>query len=340
MKTEILSIDTIQKFQSAVARAAELLLAGELVAIPTETVYGLAAVATNPSAVAKIYTAKGRPSHNPLIVHVADRNMARSTTTAWNEMADILADRFWPGPLTLVLPRSSMIPDIITAGGSTVAIRWPEHPFALEVIRRVGAPIAAPSANLSNQISPTHADHVVRGLGGKIPLIVDAGQAQVGIESTVIDISSDVPRVLRPGMITEEQILRTLGIKSLGDHSPLSQLHVDQTLRSPGMLEKHYAPRAKIMVWQWESETDLKQKLFTLPVPPTAIHLICHDKIPQNLALGRISVIPHDAEAYARALYGEWHTSDELGARLILVEELPHTAEWEGIRDRIKRASS
>jgi L-threonylcarbamoyladenylate synthase len=314
------------------------LLAGELVAIPTETVYGLAAVATNEKAVAKIFETKGRPAHNPLIVHVCNRPMAQSTTSLWTAFAEILADRFWPGPLTMVLPKRVSIPDLITAGGSTVAVRWPEHPFALEVIRRVGAPIAAPSANLSNQISPTNAEHVMRSLGGKIPLIVDAGQSQVGIESTVVDLSGPVPRVLRPGMITEEQIFGALDLKVGGKLNERPK--EAKILRSPGMLEKHYAPKAKIIVWRWGSEAQLKTKLESLSIYPQNIHLICYDKIPQNLTLGRISVIPFDAEAYARALYGEWHISDSEEAEVIIIEEPPPTSEWAGILDRIKRASS
>ena len=180
--------------------------AGEVVALPTETVYGLAANALDEKAVAKIFQIKGRPAHNPIIVHVASNEMAKRCVKSWPELAEKLSKAFWPGPLTLVLPRAEKIPDIVTAGGETVGIRWPSHPFIQAVIRECGFPLAAPSANLSNQISPTNAEHVRAQLGGKIPLIVDGGQSQVGIESTVLDLTVSPPRILRPGMIHAESL--------------------------------------------------------------------------------------------------------------------------------------
>ena len=189
MTAEILSTHTPELFQAAVRRAAELLRAGEVVALPTETVYGLAANALDEKAVAKIFQIKGRPANNPIIVHVASVEMAKRCVTNWPANADKLAKAFWPGPLTLVLPRAKEIPDIVTAGGATVGVRWPSHPFIQAVIRECGFPLAAPSANLSSRISPTNAEHVRKQLGGKIPLIVDGGQSQVGIESTVLDLT-------------------------------------------------------------------------------------------------------------------------------------------------------
>ena len=200
-RAEILPTHTAALFRAAVSRASELLRAGEVVALPTETVYGLAANALDAKAVARIYEIKGRPAHNPIIVHVASREMARHCVTQWPTAADRLAQAFWPGPLTLVLPRSAEIPDIVTAGGHTVGVRWPSHPFIQAVIHECGFPLAAPSANLSNRVSPTNAEHVAKNLGDKIPLIVDGGQSQVGIESTVVDATTNPLRVLRPGMI-------------------------------------------------------------------------------------------------------------------------------------------
>ena len=182
--TEILPTHTPGLFQKAVHRAAELLRAGEVVALPTETVYGLAANALDEAAVAKIFQIKGRPAHNPIIVHVAGNEMARDCVKDFPALAEKFSKSFWPGPLTLVLPRAGKIPDAVTAGGETVGVRWPSHPFMQAVIRECGFPLAAPSANLSNQISPTNAEHVRAQLGGKISLIVDGGQSQVGIEST------------------------------------------------------------------------------------------------------------------------------------------------------------
>jgi L-threonylcarbamoyladenylate synthase len=242
--SEILPSHTPDLFRAAVRRAAELLRAGEVVALPTETVYGLAANALDAEAVARIYEVKGRPAHNPIIVHVADRAMAQRCVADWPGSADKLASAFWPGPLTLVLPRAKVIPEIVTAGGPTVGVRWPSHPFIQAVILECGFPLAAPSANLSNRVSPTNAGHVRAQLEGRIPLIVDGGQSQVGIESTVLDLTSEPPRVLRPGMIHLESIAAVIG--------HVSDLHgrrSDETvLRSPGQLEKHYAPRAKLVV--------------------------------------------------------------------------------------------
>ncbi|MEK7780629.1 MAG: L-threonylcarbamoyladenylate synthase, partial [Verrucomicrobiota bacterium] len=248
MRAEILSTHTAALFAAAVQRAVELLRAGEVVALPTETVYGLAANALDAKAVAKIYEIKGRPAHNPIIVHVADVEMAKQCVTEWPASADQLAKSFWPGPLTMILPRTQIIPDLVTAGGATVGVRWPSHPFMQAVIRACGFPLAAPSANLSNSISPTNANHVSKQLGDQLALIVDGGQAQVGIESTVIDLVAQPPRVLRPGMIHEESLLAALGDCRL----PIADCRLaDQNvseLRSPGLLKKHYSPKAKLVV--------------------------------------------------------------------------------------------
>ena len=211
MKTEILSTHTPELFAAAVKHAAELLRAGEVVALPTETVYGLAANALDEKAVAKIFQVKGRPAHNPIIVHVASNEMAARCVQNWPATAEKFSRAFWPGPLTLVLPRAEIIPGIVTAGGATVGVRWPSHPFIQAVIRECDFPLAAPSANVSNQISPTNAEHVRSQLAGKIPLIVDGGQSQVGIESTVLDLSVAPPEILRPGMIHAESLAAVCG---------------------------------------------------------------------------------------------------------------------------------
>lgn len=194
MNTEILPAHTPELFQKAVRRAAELLRAGQVIALPTETVYGLAANALDAQAVAKIFEIKARPSANPVIVHVADLPMAKRCARDFPPLAEQLAKAFWPGPLTLVLPRAETIPKIVTAGGETVGIRWPSHPLMQAVIRECGFPLAAPSANLSNQISPTNAAHVQKQLHGKVPVIVDGGQSAVGIESSVLDLTVTPPK--------------------------------------------------------------------------------------------------------------------------------------------------
>jgi len=334
MTTKILQTTTPALFAAAVKRAAELLSAGELVALPTETVYGLAANALDARAVAKIYEAKGRPAHNPIINHVAGVEMAKRCVAGWPTVADKLAGAFWPGPLTLVLPRAKAIPDIVTAGGSTVGVRWPSHPFIQAVIRECGFPLAAPSANLSSRVSPTNVEHVRKQLGGKIPLIVDGGQSQVGIESTVLDLTSDPPAVLRPGMIHEPSLIAVTG--DLIGYRDL-KLPCAQTLRSPGLLKKHYAPKAELLVLAWRDGADLKSHI---PHPASRIHIIAHTRIPSGEGLACVSVIPHDAEAFARAIYAELHRCDEAGADLIIVEELPESPEWQALADRLRRAAA
>lgn len=339
MTATVLSTHTPALFDAAVKRAAELLRAGEVVALPTETVYGLAANALAPKAVAKIYEIKGRPAHNPIIVHVAGFELARQCVTQWPEAAAALARSFWPGPLTLVLPRAPIIPDIVTAGGTTVGVRWPSHPFMQAVIRECGFPLAAPSANLSNSISPTNAEHVRKQLGDKLPLIVDGGQAQVGIESTVIDLVAQPPGVLRPGMIHEESLLAALGSSGLALANQTIKSNVTE-LRSPGLLKKHYAPKAKLRVWAWQNAKDLTAQLLAADGLPNQTHIIAHTNIPSGETFAGVSVIPHDAEAFARAIYAELHRCDEAGAGWIVVEALPAGPEWRAIADRLNRAAA
>jgi L-threonylcarbamoyladenylate synthase len=337
MTTEILSTSTPALFTAAVKRAAELLRAGEVVALPTETVYGLAANALDEKAVTKIFQIKGRPANNPIIVHVADNETAKRCVNRWPELADKLSQSFWPGPLTLVLPRADEIPDIVTACGATVGVRWPSHPFIQAVIRECGFPLAAPSANLSNQISPTNAEHVRAQLGGKIPLIVDGAQSQVGIESTVLDLSVSPPQILRPGMIHAEALAGVCGEVQ----SPKSKVQSsDTTLRSPGLLEKHYSPKAKLLVLKWRDDADLFAQLSTLNSPLSTCHVIVHTKIPSGEAFADVSVMPHDAEAFARALYAELHRCDAADAEWIVVERPPDSPEWSGVADRLRRAAA
>ena len=335
MNTEILPAHTPELFQKAVRRAAELLRAGQVVALPTETVYGLAANALDAQAVAKIFEIKGRPSTNPVIVHVVGLAMATRCVSAFPLLAEQLAKAFWPGPLTLVLPRAEAIPKIVTAGGGTVGIRWPSHPLMQAVIRECGFPLAAPSANLSNQISPTNAAHVQKQLDGKVPVIVDGGQSAVGIESSVLDLTVTPPQILRPGMIHAES-LAAAGMPVAG-HNPLAGTG---TLKSPGQLKKHYSPKAKLMVLSWHDTDGLKSELAARRVPLATCHIIAHASVPPGEPFARVSVIPHDAEAFARAIYAELHRCDEEGAQTIVVEAPPAGSEWSGITDRLRRAAA
>ncbi len=333
-QAEILPTHTPALFEQAVRRASELLTAGEVVALPTETVYGLAANALNAEAVRRIFEIKGRPAHNPIIVHVDGRAMARDCAGGWPQAAEQLARAFWPGPLTLVVPRASRIPDVVTAGGRTVGLRWPSHPFMQAVIHACGFPLAAPSANLSNQLSPTNADHVHRQLGDRIRLIVDGGQAQVGIESTVVDATAAPPRVLRPGMIHEAALVAVLGRlgPGMGEEG--------EVLRSPGLLLKHYSPRARLVILTWSDDQDLHEQLARAAIVLSRAQVIAHTHIPSGAGLAGVSVIPHDAEAYARALYAELHRCDSSGAGTIVVEAVPDNPAWHAIADRLRRAAA
>lgn len=333
-KAAVLSTHTPQLFQAAVQRAVDLLRGGQLVALPTETVYGLAANAFDALAVSRIFEIKGRPSHNPIIVHVASFEMAQRCVSLWPPLAEKVSRAFWPGPLTLVLPRSREIPDNVTAGGPTVGIRWPSHPFIQAVIRECGFPLAAPSANLSNQLSPTNASHVKKFLGDKIPLIVDGGQSQVGIESTVLDLTATPPRLLRPGMIHEHALLAVIGELTLGFGDS------EEILKSPGQLQKHYSPKAKLVVCSWRNDEELKVQSSKFKVQASNLHIVAHTHIPSGGGFAHISVIPHDPEAFARALYAELHQCDDAGAEVIIVEALPETHEWHAIADRLKRAAT
>ncbi len=331
---EILPTHSPELFQTAVERAAALLRAGEVVALPTETVYGLAASALDAHAARRIFEIKSRPAHNPIIVHVASIEMAKRCVANWPPLAGRLAKAFWPGPLTLVLPRAKGIPGIITAGGPTVGVRWPSHPFIQAVIRECDFPLAAPSANPANRLSPTNAEHVRKHLGNKIRLIVDGGQAQVGIESTVLDISSKPPRVLRPGMIHEQALLAVTEELAIGANQSL------EVLRSPGLLRKHYSPQARLVMWSWKDEAELRMQSAKCGVRGPLVHIIAHTRIPSGAGFGCVSVISHDPAAFARAIYSELHQCDESGAELIVVEALPEEPEWRAIADRLRRAAA
>jgi len=303
------------------------------VALPTETVYGLAANALNEAAVRKLFELKGRPDRNPVIVHVDGLHMARHCTASWPEMATRLAAAFWPGPLTLVLPKADCIPSCVTAGGSTVGIRWSSHPIMQSVIRACGFPLAAPSANPSNRLSPTRPEHVQALLGDRVPVVLDGGQCQVGIESTVLDLTCTPPRVLRPGLIGRGALDAVIQTGTEGsDHNDAGPL------RSPGQLARHYAPRAKLYMLRWEDEKDLERQLRERGLDAGQLHVLAHQHIPGVDACARVAVIPHDPEAFARALYAELHTCDELGAGVIVMEALPKSEAWSAIRDRLRRA--
>ncbi|OPX44864.1 threonylcarbamoyl-AMP synthase [Ruminiclostridium hungatei] len=247
MKTKLIKIDPENIDLQKLKEAADILREGEIVAIPTETVYGLGADALNPVAVEKIFKAKGRPSDNPLIVHIADRERVGELTGSIPEKAVVLMDKLWPGPLTLVMKKSSIIPGVITAGLDTVAIRMPEHPVARELIRLADVPVAAPSANVSGRPSTTTAQHVLDDLDGKIQMVVDAGSSRVGLESTVLDVTVEPPVLLRPGGITPGQLEALIGPIEI-DRTILGKISPENTPKAPGMKYTHYSPEAQVVI--------------------------------------------------------------------------------------------
>lgn len=301
------------------SEAAERLRAGELVAFPTETVYGLGANARDPVAVARIFATKGRPATNPVIVHVADFAAARAVVAEWPETAEVLARAFWPGPLTMVLPKHPDIPAIVTAGGPTVAVRCPAHPVAQELIRLAGVPIAAPSANGSGELSPTTAAHVVRSLGAHAVWVLDGGPCSGGVESTVVAITPEGVRLLRPGLIPESQlqaVLKTLTVAEPG-------INPTQPLPAPGMLTRHYAPRTALEIAEDETEAAFLANLY----------------ITAGLKVARWQPTGSPAEVATR-LYAELHALDDGGFDRIIATLPPHHGDWRAIRDRLTRAAS
>ncbi|MBQ4642010.1 MAG: threonylcarbamoyl-AMP synthase [Oscillospiraceae bacterium] len=243
MKTLVLPAN----LQSTAEKAANIIKIGELVAIPTETVYGLGADGLNPEAVAKIFVAKGRPQDNPLILHVAEAKDIEKFCHSIPAAAYALAEAFWPGPLTMVLPARDTVPKCTTAGLPTVAVRCPDNTVTRQIIRLAGVPIAAPSANLSGKPSTTTADHVLHDHDGKIEAVVDGGPCKIGVESTIVDLTEDRPRLLRPGGITPEQLLEVLG-DLVVDKAVTAQIDKDAVVKAPGMKYKHYAPQAEVLI--------------------------------------------------------------------------------------------
>lgn len=302
-------------------RAAEVLRGGGVVAFPTETVYGLGANALDRNAVRRIYEIKGRPSTSPLIVHVNSVHMAQELVTAWPGAADLLAKRFWPGPLTLVLPKAAHVPDEITAGLGTVGIRIPSHPVALELIRRAGVPVAAPSANPFMGLSPTRAEHVAAGLGSRVDVILDGGPADVGIESTVVSLVGERPLLLRPGMVTRKDLEAVLGEVDVLEGA----LHAEQAHAAPGLHDRHYSPRTPLYIVDsatWKRPLGRGVYLFrTQPEPGI-----------ENRPM------PASARDFAAVLYDALHDCDGEGWDYIAVESVPETTEWAGVRDRLNRA--
>lgn len=334
---------SIQTPPTAIALAVDLLAGGNLVAFPTETVYGLGADARQAAAIELVYRVKGRPANNPLIVHVADTQTARQCAGEFPPTADILAAAFWPGPLTMVLPRGPTICPAACAGLNTMAIRVPNHPIALEILARFGHPVCAPSANLSGHTSPTSAGHVLTELDGLIPLIVDGGSCTIGLESTVVDLTGPLPVVLRPGAITAEMIQRELLNAGLNSRvlleAPINPADPGEAMASPGLLARHYAPRTPafrftrtqtdhVNQWLQRQPGESRIVLLTFPDGPS------FEKISEHL------ILPAGGAACAQQLYAMLRKADEGHFDTILLE-MPElqTGVWAAIVDRMTRAT-
>jgi L-threonylcarbamoyladenylate synthase len=325
--------DDPARLAAAAAEAAAVLRAGGLVALPTETVYGLAANALDAAAVQRIYAAKGRPSYNPLIVHVTGIDALAGVVADVTPLARRLAAAFWPGPLTLVLPRAAGIPDAVSAGLPTVGVRAPAHPVAQAVLAAAGLPLAAPSANPFTRISPTSAQHVVDALGDRVDLVLDGGACGVGIESTVVDATGERPVLLRPGAIGAAAIERVAGV-------PLTRAAAvagDAARPAPGMIERHYAPRARLYAFGSGDRGRLSSMLAPSGVAlDRPVGLIAFDA--RGLVADLVLELPREPAGYARGLYAALHDLDRAGCAVAFVEDLPPGSEWEAIADRLRRA--
>jgi L-threonylcarbamoyladenylate synthase len=344
--TGVVSVDPSVPDPAAIAEAAARLRAGQLVAFPTETVYGLGVHALDVDAVRRLFAAKERPASDPLIVHVRSLQAARGLVVALPVVAARLAARFWPGPLTLVAPRSSRVPDEVTGGLETVAIRAPAHPVARALLAHAGIPIAAPSANLFSRPSPTTAAHVLQDLDGRIDLVLDAGPTLVGIESTVLDLTRGTPVVLRPGAVTIEMLREILpDVETL---ATLSGPH--GATPSPGMLERHYSPRAPLTLYQGAADGSLARLIHdataAAAVGDTVGVLVASEDVPRLPATGTaLHVVElgslHDLAGVAARLYAGLRELDAAGVDVILARAFPaDTGLGAAVQDRLRRAAA
>ncbi|HZE36451.1 MAG TPA: L-threonylcarbamoyladenylate synthase [Candidatus Eisenbacteria bacterium] len=322
----------LQADAEAVSRAAEVIRAGGLVAFPTETVYGLGADALSAPAVTRIFEAKERPRGNPLIVHLADVSALEEVVARVPARVEDIARRFWPGPLTLVLPRAPAVPLVTTGGLETVAVRVPAHPVARALIHAASRPIAAPSANRSGGPSPTRAEHVREDLDGRIEIILDGGPAPLGVESTVLDMTSEPPTLLRPGGVTLEQLE-----SCLGEVRRLSSDADEAAGRSPGLRFRHYAPRAQIVLI--EAGTGERAVLSWLEDGRTVALMVQRAVALEKPGL-TVKIMPADPEGYARQLFGTLRELDSRGMDAIFVEAIAEEGLGRTVMDRLRRAAS
>lgn len=333
MKTRVISIDPIHPDPGVIAEAATIIRAGGLVAFPTETVYGLGANALDESAVRKIFAAKGRPSDNPLIVHLAEVAEAEKYASLPDSaVVQKLADKYWPGPLTLVLQKKSVIPSVVTAGLATVSVRVPDHPVAQALIRAAGVPIAAPSANISGRPSPTDAPHVLMDLDGKVDLILDAGPVKWGVESTVLDLTTDTPTILRPGAITQEMLKEQLPLVEI------ERKTLNLTPKAPGMKYRHYAPKCVVHILLspvTDQVLDQLEQVALAEGKKVGVVLLSFMKVPASLTFFQMKSI----EEYAAQLYRVFREADSQQLDVLYVEEVDESGLGRAIMNRVKKAA-
>ena len=338
MKTLVMKPDA-----AAIEQAAKHIREGELVGLPTETVYGLGANALNPDAVRAIFEAKGRPGDNPLIVHIAELAELNPLIACEPSAAALkLAEAYWPGPLTMIFPRSECVPLRTTGGLDTVAVRMPDHPVAREVIRRAGVPVAAPSGNRSGRPSPTSAAHMLEDMNGRIPLILDGGESDVGVESTVVDMTGAVPRILRPGGVTREMIAAVCGACEV-DSAVMRPLKKDEKPRSPGMKYRHYAPEGALTIYHGSSEKVAEQICAAYDAAlqdgrrPLILALDDHRPLYGDR---RLSPLGHDAREMAHAVFAALRSADSEHADLILSEAVEAEGIGLAVMNRLGRAAA
>ena len=336
MKTEIVSVDKLSTKEKGYSQAVDLLEAGETVAFPTETVYGLGADATNEDAVRKIFEAKGRPQDNPLIVHVGGAEEILAFTTYIPEVADFCIDAFWPGPLTLILPlKPNSLAKNVSAGLDSVGVRIPEHPVALELLRRLKRPVAAPSANRSGKPSPTNAGHVWDDLNGKIPFILDGGATGIGLESTVLDCTSDIATILRPGGVTKEMLEKVIG--PVNESKPTDR---DEAPRAPGMKYTHYAPNAPVYLID-SSIVRVQEAIESLHKEQKKVALIASEQF-QSVAVDYFFTLGKEQqlEEAAKHLYEALRNCDETDADIVLAPVFSKNGVGSAIMNRLEKAAS
>ena len=311
---------------AAIQQAVAALRRGELVGLPTETVYGLAADAGNPEAVRAIFALKGRPADHPLIVHIASVAQLSRWARTVPDAARALAEAFWPGPLTLILPRQPEVSDAVTGGQDTVGLRCPAHPVALAVLEAFGGGLAAPSANRFGHVSPTSAAHVRAEFGDALPIVLDGGDCAVGIESTIVEFGAQGPRILRPGQISRAQVEAIIGPVAVGANAA--------SARASGTLEAHYAPRTPMLLME---RTALEAEYRQQEALGQHVQALALDALPAH---ARGMALPAHADAYAHDLYAALRALDAAGGHLLLVERPPQGAAWEAVNDRLRRAAA